>query len=78
MFTIDYVTSRDSDTPAKTLIVNCRPWDGATALAEMLLAETLAGARRDGAPIIGYLVRTKAGRSCPGSIRGLVTVGARH
>jgi len=72
MFTIDFVTGRDSDnTPAKTVTVSRRPLDGVTILAGILLAEIVAGAPANGPPVIGYLIRDEAGTVVHRLYRGL-------
>ena len=60
-FTIDYVTSRDSDAPAQQSEFSGSTLDGATALAESVLRVIAAGTPRGGVPVIGYLIRDEGG-----------------
>ena len=61
MLTIDYLTGRESDAPAKMVIVSSRAIEGATKLAEMALAEIVAGAAANGPRVIGYAIRDDGG-----------------
>jgi hypothetical protein len=61
VFTIVYVTSRDSDKPAEQVEFNGGDLAGAAALAEMFLRDMAGGTPLGQAPVIGYLIRDEAG-----------------
>jgi hypothetical protein len=60
MFTIDFVTSREDDKPVERVEFDQRDLAGVVVLAESVLHDIIAGARRV-APVIGYLIRDEAG-----------------
>lgn len=71
MFTIDYVTSRESDAPVKTVTFDGRTFEGAVGLAEVVLLDVITGSSRRGAPVIGYLIRDEGGAIVRRIYRGL-------
>jgi len=60
LFTIDYVTSRESDKPTEHVEFNGTDLPCAVAMADIVFQDIVTTARRI-APIIGYLIRDEGG-----------------
>jgi hypothetical protein len=61
VFTIDYVTSRDSDEAVERVMFDGSIVEGAAASAEAILRDIMADAPRGAPPVIGYVIRDEAG-----------------
>ena len=72
MFTIDFVTSRKSDTPVERVEFDGRTLEGAVSAAETILHTVAATIPRGGAPVIGYLIRDEAGTVMRRQYRGII------
>jgi hypothetical protein len=60
VFSIEYVTSRDSDTPEERIEFDGTDLQCAVTMAEIVLRDIVTGVRRI-APVIGYLIRDESG-----------------
>jgi hypothetical protein len=71
VFTIDYVTSGESDQPVEQVEFDGRTLEGAAALAESVLRDIVAGTPRGSAAVIGYLIRDEGGKVVRRLYKGL-------
>ena len=61
MFTIDYVTGRDSDEAVERVMFDGSALESAVASAEAMLHDIMAHAPRGAPPVLGYVIRDEAG-----------------
>jgi hypothetical protein len=71
VFTIDYVTSRESDSSVERVMFDGSTVEGAASSAQAMLHDIMADAPRDGAPVIGYFIRDEAGTVVHRHYKGL-------